>query len=193
MVLPIVAYGHPNLRKVSEEIDEDYEGLNELIENMFETMYQSEGVGLAAPQVNRNIRLFIVDASPFEKDNPELRDFRKVFINPIITEETGTEWEFAEGCLSIPDIREEVIRKPRVRIEYYDRDFNFHDETYEGMAARIIQHEYDHLEGVLFVDHISNLRKMLLKRRLNDISTGNIDVDYKMIFPSRKRKKKQLR
>ena len=193
MVLPIVAYGHPNLRKVSEEIDEDYEGLNELIENMFETMYHSEGVGLAAPQVNRNIRLFIVDASPFEKDNPELRDFRKVFINPIITEETGTEWEFAEGCLSIPDIREEVIRKPRVRIEYYDRDFNFHDETYEGMAARIIQHEYDHLEGVLFVDHISNLRKMLLKRRLNDISTGNIDVDYKMIFPSRKRKKKQLR
>lgn len=193
MVLPIVAYGHPNLRKVSEEIDKDYEGLNELIENMFETMYQSEGVGLAAPQVNRNIRLFIVDASPFEKDNPELRDFRKVFINPIITEETGTEWEFAEGCLSIPDIREEVIRKPRVRIEYYDRDFNFHDETYEGMAARIIQHEYDHLEGVLFVDHISNLRKMLLKRRLNDISTGNIDVDYKMIFPSRKRKKKQLR
>jgi len=193
MVLPIVAYGHPNLRKVSEEIDEDYEGLNELIENMFETMYYSEGVGLAAPQVNKNIRLFIVDASPFEKDNPELRDFRKVFINPIITEETGTEWEFAEGCLSIPDIREEVIRKPRVRIEYYDRDFNFHDETYEGMAARIIQHEYDHLEGVLFVDHISNLRKMLLKRRLNDISTGNIDVDYKMIFPSIKRKKKQLR
>ncbi len=193
MVLPIVAYGHPNLRKVSEEIDEEFEGLDELIENMFETMYYSEGVGLAAPQVNENIRLFIVDASPFEKDNPELRDFRKVFINPVITEEAGTEWEFTEGCLSIPDIREEVIRKPRVRIEYYDPHFNFHDETYEGIAARIIQHEYDHLEGVLFVDHISNLRKMLLKRRLNDISTGNIDVGYKMIFPSRKRKKKQLR
>lgn len=190
MVLPIVAYGHPNLRKVSTEIDKDYEGLDELIEDMFETMYESDGVGLAAPQINKNIRLFIVDASPYEKDMPELRDFKKVFINPVIIEEEGNEWEFNEGCLSIPDIREEVVRKPNVRIQYYDRDFKFHDETFDGIAARIIQHEYDHLEGVLFVDRVSNLRKMLLKRKLNDISTGNISPGYKMIFPARKRKKR---
>lgn len=190
MVLPIVAYGHPTLRKVSVGIEKDYEGLDDLITDMFETMYDSEGVGLAAPQVNKNIRLFIVDASPYEKDNPDLRDFKKVFINPVIVEEDGIEWEFNEGCLSIPDIREEVVRKPRVRIQYYDREFNFHDEVYEGVTARIIQHEYDHLEGILFVDRISNLRKMLLRRRLNDISSGNIDVGYRMIFPAQKRKRK---
>lgn len=190
MILPIVAYGHPNLRKVSEEIDEEYPGLDELIEDMFETMYASEGVGLAAPQVNKQIRLFIVDASPYGEENPSLTDFKKVFINPEIVEETGDEWGFNEGCLSIPEIREEVLRQPDVRIQYYDRDFNFHDEKYSGIAARIIQHEYDHLDGVLFVDKINSLRKMLLKKKLNDISTGNISPGYKMIFGGKKKKRK---
>ncbi len=191
MVLPVIAYGHSVLRKTAAEIDENYPGLEELLENMFETMYVSEGVGLAAPQVNRSIRLFIVDTSPYAKEKPEVEEFRKIFINPYIIEEEGEEWNFNEGCLSLPQIREEVSRKPRVRIEYYDRDFNFHDEYFEGIPARIIQHEYDHLEGILFVDRISPLKKVLLKRKLNDISTGNIDVDYKMIFPAKKKYKKR--
>lgn len=190
MILPIVAYGHLTLRKIADDIDPGHLGLDELIENMFETMYQSEGVGLAAPQVNQSIRLFIVDASPYEKDYPEFKGFRKAFINPHIIEETGEEWSFNEGCLSVPEIREDVMRKPRIRIQYQDKDFNSYDEIYEGIPARIIQHEYDHLEATLFVDRISPLRKMLLKRRLNDISTGNIEVSYKMIFPGKKKKVK---
>jgi peptide deformylase len=190
MILPIVAYGHPTLRKISSEIEPGHPGLDELIENMFETMYQSEGVGLAAPQVNQSIRLFIVDASPYEKDNPDFKGFKKVFINPYIIEETGEEWAFNEGCLSIPEIHEDVMRKPRIRIQYQDRDFNSYDEIYEGIPARIIQHEYDHLEAKLFVDRINPLRKMLLKRRLNDITTGNIEIKYKMIFPGKKKKVK---
>ena len=188
MILPIVAYGHPTLRRVAEEIIPGLPGLDELIENMFETMYSSEGVGLAAPQVNQPIRLFIVDAGPYVQENPELEGFKKIFINPQILEETGDPWVFNEGCLSVPDIREDVSRPPRIRIQYYARDFQFHDEVYEGISARIIQHEYDHLEATLFVDLISPLRKILLKRKLNDISSGNIDVKYKMIFPAKKRK-----
>ena len=191
MILPVIAYGHPVLRKTAKEIDENYPELDELLENMFETMYASEGVGLAAPQVNLSVGLFIVDASPYAEDKPELEGFRKVLINPYIIEEEGEEWLFNEGCLSLPQIREEVSRKPRIRIEYYDREFNFHDEYFEGVAARIIQHEYDHLEGILFVDRISPLKKVLLKRKLNDISTGNIDVGYKMIFPAKKKYKRR--
>lgn len=190
MILPIVAYGHPTLRKIAGDIEPGHPGLDELIENMFETLYQSEGVGLAAPQVNQSIRLFIVDASPYEKDNPDFKGFKKVFINPHIIEETGEVWSFNEGCLSVPEIREDVMRKPRIRIQYQDIAFNSYDEIYEGIPARIIQHEYDHLEATLFVDRISPLRKMLLKRRLNDISTGNIEVSYKMIFPGKKKKVK---
>ncbi|MCK9400732.1 MAG: peptide deformylase [Bacteroidales bacterium] len=190
MILPIVAYGHPTLRKIAAEIEPGHPGIDELIENMFETMYQSEGVGLAAPQVNQSIRLFIVDASPYEKDNPDFKGFKKAFINPHIIEETGEEWSFNEGCLSVPEIREDVMRKPRIRIKYQDRAFNSYDEIYEGIPARIIQHEYDHLEAILFVDRINPLRKILLKRRLNDISTGNIEVAYKMIFPAKKKKVK---
>lgn len=190
MILPIVAYGHPTLRKIAAEIESGHPGLDKLIENMFETMCQSEGVGLAAPQVNQSIRLFIVDASPYEKDRPELKGFKKVFINPHIVEVTGEEWSFNEGCLSVPEIREDVMRKPRIRIQYQDKDFNAYDEIYEGIPSRIIQHEYDHLEATLFVDRISPLRKMLLKRRLKDISTGNIEVAYKMIFPGKKKKVK---
>jgi peptide deformylase len=190
MILPILAYGHPLLRRIAPEIGPDYPGLDELIANMFDTLYQSEGVGLAAPQVNDPARLFIIDASPFEKDNPDLKGFKKVFINPHIIDETGEEWSFNEGCLSIPEIREDVLRKPHIRIQYQDQDFNSHEEFYDGIPARIIQHEYDHLEGKLFVDRISPLRKILLKRKLNDISTGNIEVAYKMIFPVKKKKVK---
>ncbi|RLD31026.1 MAG: peptide deformylase [Bacteroidetes bacterium] len=190
MILPITAYGHPTLRKVAEEIDAGHPGLDELIENMFETMYTSSGVGLAAPQVNQSIRLFIVDATPYAEDYPEVTEFKKVFINPYILEESGEEWSFNEGCLSVPGVREDIIRKPKILLEYQDKDFNIIEETYEGVMARIIQHEYDHIEGTIFVEKVSPLRKVLLKRKLNDISTGNIDVDYKMIFPLKPKKRK---
>jgi len=187
MMLPIVAYGHPTLRKKAVDIDESYPGLDELIESMFITMRESNGVGLAAPQINRSIRLFVIDASPYAKDYPQVADFKRIFVNPYILEETGREWTFNEGCLSIPDIREDVVRKSKVRIRYLDEHFRPHEEFFEGVAARIIQHEYDHLEGILFVDRISSLRKTLLKRKLNDITKGAIDVDYKMIFPLQKK------
>jgi peptide deformylase len=190
MIFPIVAYGHPILRKVAQDIGPDYPGLKEFIDDMFETMYKSDGVGLAAPQVNKSIRLFVIDASHFAEQQPELDGFKKAFINAHITEESGEEWIFNEGCLSVPEIREDVSRKPRIRIEYDDENFVHHNEVYQGIAARIIQHEYDHLDGIMLVDRISPLRKMLLKRKLNDISTGNIDVSYKMIFPGKKGKVK---
>lgn len=188
MLLPIVAYGHPNLRKISVEIEKDYPDLEQLLANMFETMYASSGVGLAAPQVNRQIRLFVIDAKPYTEEHPEMVAFKGAFINPVILEEDGEEWAFSEGCLSIPEIHENVIRKPKVRITYYDESFNFHDETFDGMIARVIQHEFDHLNGILFVDKINPLRRLLLKRKLQDISKGDIDVAYKMIFPLLKRR-----
>jgi peptide deformylase len=172
---------------VAADIEPDHPGLSELIQNMFETMYSAEGVGLAATQVNQGIRLFIVDAAPFEQENPEIRGFKKVFINPHIIEESGEDLIINEGCLSIPKIREDVTRKSRVRIRYVDTNFRPFDEVYEGMAARIIQHEYDHLEAKLFVDRINPLRKILLKKKLQDITNGNIDVEYKMIFPGKKK------
>jgi len=186
-MLPIVAYGHPTLRQKAADIDPTYPGLDELIESMFITMRESNGVGLAAPQINRSLRLFVIDASPYAKDYPEVADFIRVFINPSILDETGREWTFNEGCLSIPDIREDVVRKSRVRIRYVDEHFQPHEEIFEGVAARIIQHEYDHLEGIMFVDRINSLRKTLLKRKLNDISRGAVDADYKMIFPLQKK------
>ncbi len=190
MILPITAYGHPVLRKVAREIDRDYPGLNQLIDDMFETMYASSGVGLAAPQVNKSIRLIVIDATPYAEEDPQATGFKKVFINPVMIDETGEEWSFNEGCLSIPDVREEVERKPKIRIQYYDENWNFHDETYDSVMARILQHEYDHLEGILFVDKVSSIRKMLLKRKLQDISRGNIKVDYRMIFPNKKKGRK---
>jgi peptide deformylase len=195
MVLPIVAYGDPVLRKKGVDIDKDYPGLKQLIADMFETMYDAKGVGLAAPQVGKSIRLFVIDAAPFaevdedeepEPDHEVLKDFKKVFINARITGEEGEEWKFNEGCLSIPKIREEVERKPVIHIEYLDEHFRKHKETYDGVAARIIQHEYDHIEGKLFVDRISVLRKRMLKGKLADISKGKVDVAYKMRFPSLK-------
>lgn len=191
MILPIVAYGDAVLKKVAVDIDKDYPKLKELIDNMFETMYNAKGVGLAAPQVASSIRLFIVDASPFaedeeNKEGTQLKDFKKVFINAKIVKEEGEEWKFNEGCLSIPKIREDVIRKPKLRIQYYDENFKYYDEEYEGVVARVIQHEYDHIDGILFTDRINPLRKRLLKGKLADISKGNVDVDYKMKFPVRR-------
>ncbi len=185
MILPVVAYGTPVLREETEEIDKNYPDLNLLIEDMWETMYASKGVGLAAPQIGKAIRLFIVDASGFNEDgdHPELDNFKRVFINPIIIEETGKEWKFEEGCLSIPGIREDVSRKPIVTIEYYNENFELVEETIDGIAARIIQHEYDHIEGVLFTDLINPLRKRFIKGKLNDIAKGNIKVNYRMKFP----------
>jgi peptide deformylase len=185
MILPIVAYGDPVLRKETEEIDQDYPDLDILISDMFETMYSAKGVGLAAPQIGRPIRLFIVDASGFNEDDehPELEGFKRIFINPIIIEETGKEWKFEEGCLSIPGIREDVIRKPTILIEYYNEKFELIEETIDGIGARIIQHEYDHIESVLFTDKINPLKKRLTKGKLNDIAKGNIKVNYRMKFP----------
>jgi peptide deformylase len=181
MILPIVAYGDPVLKKKASEIPKDYPKLKELIENMFETMYASNGVGLAAPQIGLSVRLFIVDGAPFEEE--EVKDFKRVFINPVIKKEDGEAWKFNEGCLSIPGIREDVERKEEVNIEYYDEEWNKKKEVLNGLAARIVQHEYDHIEGILFTDRISPLRKRLLKNRLANISKGDVDVDYKMKFP----------
>ena len=191
MILPITAYGHPTLKKVAQDIDKDYPNLDKLIDDMFETMYYSKGVGLAAPQIDQSIRLLVIDATPYSDDFPEAKNFKKVMINARIIEESGVEWAFNEGCLSVPDIREDVMRKPKIRIKYFDQDFNEFDEEYEGVAARIIQHEYDHLEGVLFVERLAPLKKMLLKRRLTDISKGNIKIDYRMKFPFQYKKIKK--
>ncbi len=188
MIFPVLAYGHPTLRKIAVDIDKDYPQLDQLIADMFETMYSSNGVGLAAPQVNRSIRLFIIDATPYAEDFPGETDLKRVFINARITEESGEEWAFNEGCLSIPKIREDVIRKSELRIQYFDENFNFHDERLKGVFARVIQHEYDHLDGILFVDLINPLRKMMLKRKLTEITKGIVDIDYKMIFPLAKKK-----
>jgi peptide deformylase len=198
MILPIVAYGDPTLKKESEELDQNYPDLNELIANMFETMYNAKGVGLAAPQVGINIRMFVVDGSPFaeleeeEEVDPRaagIENFKKVFINPIIEEESGEKWAFEEGCLSIPKIRENVYRKENVLITYFDENWNFHEETYSGYAARIIQHEYDHLEGILFTDHLTPLKRKLLSKRLSNISNGNVETFYKMKFIEIKKNK----
>ncbi len=185
MVLPITAYGHPVLRKVAKEIDENYPDLEKFLSDMFETMYATDGIGLAAPQVNRSLRIFIVDGSPYADKMPEMADFKKVFINPIILEETGKEATMDEGCLSIPGIREDVVRKPEVIIEYYDENWNLKEEKYDGFRARIIQHEYDHLEGILFTDKVSPLRKTLIRGKLKDISKGKTDAHYRMLFPKK--------
>ncbi|MFM7662550.1 MAG: peptide deformylase [Bacteroidota bacterium] len=194
MIVPIIAYGDPVLKKVASEIDENYHGLNLLIENMFETMYNAKGVGLAAPQIGLSIRLFIVDASPFAEGEENetdpraegLNGFKKVFINPIIESESGEKWGFNEGCLSIPKIREDVFRHEDIEISYYDENWVYHEESFSGYAARIIQHEYDHVEGILFTDHLSVLKKKLLNKRLNNISKGQVETDYRMKFPIKK-------
>jgi peptide deformylase len=195
MILPVIAYGDPVLRKVGVEIDKDYPNLSELLENMRETMISAQGVGLAAPQIGKAIRLFIVDASPFaeddeleEKERAFLKDFKKVFINAKILKEEGDEWPFTEGCLSIPDIREDVFRQEKITIEYVDENFEKHTDVIDGLAARIVQHEYDHTEGIMFTDKISSLKKRLIKKKLENITKGKINPDYRMKFPQLKRR-----
>ncbi|TAL64615.1 MAG: peptide deformylase [Bacteroidetes bacterium] len=186
MIYPIVVYGHAVLRKVSEEIDKDYPGLNKIIEDLFETMYFSEGLGLAAPQIGKSIRIFVIDGKPAAEDEPELADFKKVFVNAHITEKSGELLPMTEGCLSIPNLREEVNRESHIHINYYDETWNYHDEVYDGYKARIIQHEYDHLDGILFTDKINPLRKRLIKSKLTAISKGKFEVAYKTILPGQK-------
>lgn len=195
MILPIIAYGDPVLRKIGVDIDKEYPGLSELIENMKETMANAQGVGLAAPQIGKAIRLFIVDTTPFAEDkeleNEErnfLGAFKKVFINAKILKEEGEEWPFNEGCLSIPDVREDVFRQEKITIEYLDENFEKHTDVIDGLAARVVQHEYDHIEGILFTDKISSLKKRLIKKKLENISKGKVNPDYRMKFPSLKRK-----
>ncbi|MEZ7876630.1 MAG: peptide deformylase [Polaribacter sp.] len=196
MILPIVAYGDPVLRKVADAIDAAYPDLEKLITNMKETMYNASGVGLAAPQIGKAIRLFLIDASPFaeddnlsEEERTVLKSFNRVFINPKILEEEGEEWIFNEGCLSIPDVREDVSRQPKITIEYQDENFKVHTETLEGLAARVFQHEYDHIEGILFTDKLSTLKKRIIKKKLENISKGKISADYRMRFPNAKKGK----
>ena len=191
MIYPIVAYGHSILRKECDEINEG-EDVSILIGDMFQTMYAAKGVGLAAPQIGKSIRLFIVDATPFSEEEPEneiekidfarLKNLKKVFINPIIEQHSGVKWPFSEGCLSIPGIREEVVRLSEIKISYFNENWEYKEEVFKGVGARIIQHEYDHIEGVLFTDHLNPLKKRLLKRKFTDISKGRVDVDYKMKF-----------
>ena len=198
MILPILAYGDVLLKKECSEIKQSYSDLDQLILDMFETMYAASGVGLAAPQIGKSIRLFIVDGSPFseveegQEEDPMangMENFKKVFINPIIEEESGKEWPFSEGCLSIPKIREEVYRKEKVIISYYNENWELKEEEYDGYAARIIQHEYDHIEGVLFTDYLSPLKKRIISKKLLNISKGDIDVNYKMKFPLTRKKR----
>ena len=195
MILPIIAYGDPLLKKESDEITADYPSLDLLIDNMFETMYQAKGVGLAAPQVGLNIRLFIVDGAPFadeEGEEPDPRaggmeSFKKVFMNPVIEEESGEVWAFQEGCLSIPKLRENVLRKSDILLSYYDEHWVFHEERFSGYAARIIQHEYDHIEGILFTDRLNPLKKKLVQKKLKQIAEGLVTTDYKLKFYKLKR------
>jgi peptide deformylase len=180
MIYPIVAYGDPVLKKKASEVPRDYPNLTQLIADMYETMYNAHGVGLAAPQIGLSLRLFVTDGSPFEEE--EVKDFKQVFMNAKILEEDGEAWKFNEGCLSIPQVREDISRLETIRIQYYDENWNLKVENFDGLAARIIQHEYDHTEGILFVDKISPLRKRLIKNRLLDISKGKVEADYRMKF-----------
>ena len=196
MILPIIAYGANVLKTKAVNITSDFPDLKTLIDNMWETMYNANGVGIAAPQIGKSIRLFVVDAAPFSKDDEisddeisTLKDFKKVFINPIMIEETGREWDFKEGCLSIPNIREDITRKEKITIKYCDESFKEIELTLEGLAARIVQHEYDHIEGVLFTDKLSSLKKKLIRGKLNDISKGKIQTEYKMRHPQGKIKR----
>ncbi|MCW0481935.1 peptide deformylase [Gaoshiqia sediminis] len=186
MIYPITVYGEPLLRKVAEPIAKNMDGLQQLIDDMFETMYHSDGVGLAAPQIGKSLRIFVIDASSAADDEPELEGFKKAFINPEILERRGDEWVMNEGCLSLPEIREDVSRPEFVKIKYMDENFVEHVEEYGGFAARVIQHEYDHLEGVLFIDYLSPLRKRMLKGKLTAISKGKVHPAYRIVIPGKK-------
>lgn len=181
MIFPIVLYGDPVLKRKAKDIVQGDETVKEFVESMYETMYAAQGVGLAAPQVGQSIRLFVVDTTPMEENEED--GLRKAFINPTMIEELGEEWPFEEGCLSIPGIRADVLRKPTIKIKYFDEEWNEHEETYEGMSARVIQHEYDHIEGVLFTDYLTPFKKRLLKGKLANISKGKTDAEYRVKVP----------
>jgi peptide deformylase len=194
MILPIVGYGDPVLRKVCDEVAPDSISLKETIANMYDTMYNAYGVGLAAPQIGLPIRVFIVDTEPFsdsedvdKKESEQLKVFKQTFINAKMIKEEGEEWVFNEGCLSIPDVREDVYRNEKITIEYFDEDFNKKTEVFDGLIARVIQHEYDHIEGILFTDKISTLKKTLIKKKLQNIMEGKARPDYRMKFIAKKR------
>lgn len=184
MIYPIVMYGDPVLRQRAKDI-QPHTDIKQLVEDMYETLHAANGIGLAAPQIGKSMRLFIVDATSLD-DDPAMVDFKKVFINPELLEELGNPWEFEEGCLSIPNIREKISRKGQLKIRYYDETWNLVEEEYDGMKARIIQHEYDHIEGKMFVDYLTPLKKRLLKGKLSDISKGKVDTEYRITAPSRK-------
>jgi peptide deformylase len=195
MILPIVAYGHPVLRQVAKDIDATFPGLEKFIEDMWETMYASNGVGLAAPQVNRDVRIFVVDSAQIfanmdeeekaETNYPDAPGIKQAFINAHIVEEAGEDWAYNEGCLSIPKIREDIYRAEEVTIEYMDETFQKQKKTFDGITARIILHEYDHIDGKLFIDHLPLLKRKLLRRKLDEISRGAVNVSYKMLFPKK--------
>jgi len=196
MILPVVAYGDAVLKKKAKSITPEYPNFSDLLENMWETMYGAHGVGLAAPQIGLPIRIFLVDTTPFaddesysEEEQEKLASFKKVFINAEIIEEEGEEWAFSEGCLSIPGINEDVFRKPIVTIKYQDENFKEYTETYDGLIARVIQHEYDHIEGILFTDKLSSLKKRIIKGKLVNISKGKCSADYRMRFPAMSKKR----
>jgi peptide deformylase len=185
MIYPIVAYGNPILKTKAKDIPKG-EDIKELVNDMFETMYNANGVGLAAPQIGKSIRLFVIDTDPIDEGDEEVEKVKKAFINAEIIEETGEEWVFEEGCLSIPNIREDVERQEHIKIKYFDEEWNEHVEEFDGFTARVIQHEYDHIDGILFTDHVSVLKKRMLKGKLANISKGKIKADYKMVFPLKK-------
>ncbi|MBS3806443.1 MAG: peptide deformylase [Bacteroidales bacterium] len=180
MTLPIYVYGSPVLRKVARPVEQNEEGLEEFIDNLWDTMYKSDGIGLASPQVGKSVRIFVIDGTPLAEDDPSLKDLKVTFVNPEILERHGDDKTYEEGCLSIPNLREEIVRPEKVRIRYYDRHFNQHEEEYVGIAARIIQHEYDHLQGVLFTDKVAPLKKRMLRNKLNAIAKGKFEVSYKV-------------
>ncbi|SMD35007.1 peptide deformylase [Reichenbachiella faecimaris] len=184
MIYPIVVYGDPVLKREADEIEEGSIDVIKLKDDMFETMYEASGIGLAAPQIGKSLRMFVVDGSPLEEEGME--NFKKVFINPEIVWEEGEKWNFEEGCLSIPGIREEISRHAKLRINYLDENFVEHEEEFDGMKARIIQHEYDHIDGILFTDYLTPFKKRVLKGKLNNISKGKCDADYKIKIPSKK-------
>lgn len=182
MIYPIVAYGNPILKKEAEEINEGTE-LDSLIKDMFATMDNASGVGLAAPQINQGIRLFVIDSTLMLDEEDEEKGIRRAFINPIILDEYGDDYSFEEGCLSIPEVRAEITRPEKLTIEYFDENWNLKEEEFSGMTARVIQHEYDHLEGILFVDYLKGLKKRLVKSKLIDVSKGKVSTDYRMVYP----------
>lgn len=179
MILPIYVYGSPVLKKVAENIDPSFEGLEVFLTNLWETMYYADGVGLAAPQVGKSVRVFVIDGSGFAEDDPRMENFKKTFINPQVVERSGATYPFNEGCLSLPGLREDVYREPTIKITYLDENFSEHTDVFDGIAARIIQHEYDHLDGILFVDRLSPLRKRLIKGKLTSMGKGKYSADYK--------------